>query len=127
MPKPRVDLLEVVRINHQKSEWRVLPPRMTDEPSRDFVQGATVIYLGKWICERLLLDGLDSQGAGDELLTQAAHLKTLCYKVRIQQRQQGRKCNYKPAQLDVSFAALSDATRRGILEQLGRADASITE
>jgi DNA-binding transcriptional ArsR family regulator len=29
--------------------------------------------------------------------------------------------------LDASFAALSDATRRGILEQLGRSDASITE
>ena len=28
---------------------------------------------------------------------------------------------------DASFAALSDATRRGILEQLGRADASITD
>ena len=28
---------------------------------------------------------------------------------------------------DASFAALSDATRRGVLEQLGRADASITE
>ena len=28
--------------------------------------------------------------------------------------------------LDASFAALSDATRRGVLEQLGRADASIT-
>ncbi len=29
--------------------------------------------------------------------------------------------------MDTSFAALSDATRRGILERLGRADASITE
>ena len=29
--------------------------------------------------------------------------------------------------LDTSFAALSDATRRGVLEQLGRSDASITE
>src|ERR1700712_1673995 len=29
--------------------------------------------------------------------------------------------------LDASFAALSDATRRGVLEQLGGADASITE
>ena len=29
--------------------------------------------------------------------------------------------------LDAAFAALSDATRRGVLEQLGRADASITE
>src|SRR5258706_6985143 len=28
---------------------------------------------------------------------------------------------------DVSFAALSDVTRRGVLEQLGRADASITD
>ena len=31
------------------------------------------------------------------------------------------------AQLDASFAALSDATRRGILERLGRTDASITD
>jgi DNA-binding transcriptional ArsR family regulator len=29
--------------------------------------------------------------------------------------------------LDASFAALSDATRRGVLEQLGRSEASITE
>ena len=34
---------------------------------------------------------------------------------------------YVRARLDASFAALSDATRRGVLEQLGRADASITE
>jgi DNA-binding transcriptional ArsR family regulator len=34
---------------------------------------------------------------------------------------------YNPMQFDASFAALADATRRGILEQLGRADASITE
>ena len=34
---------------------------------------------------------------------------------------------YKGAHLDASFAALSDATRRGVLEQLGRADASITD
>ena len=34
---------------------------------------------------------------------------------------------YQQARLDGSFAALSDATRRGILERLGQADASITE
>ena len=34
---------------------------------------------------------------------------------------------YTTARLDASFAALSDATRRGVLEQLGREDASITE
>ena len=34
---------------------------------------------------------------------------------------------YATARLDGSFAALSDATRRGVLEQLGRVDASITD
>jgi DNA-binding transcriptional ArsR family regulator len=34
---------------------------------------------------------------------------------------------YASARLDASFAALSDATRRGVLEQLGHADASITD
>lgn len=34
---------------------------------------------------------------------------------------------YQKPRLDSSFSALSDATRRGVLEQLGRSDASITE
>ena len=34
---------------------------------------------------------------------------------------------YSTARLDASFAALSDATRRGVLEQLGLSDASITD
>jgi DNA-binding transcriptional ArsR family regulator len=34
---------------------------------------------------------------------------------------------YSNTRFDGSFAALSDATRRGVLEQLGRADASITD
>ena len=34
---------------------------------------------------------------------------------------------YSQTRFDASFAALSDATRRGVLEQLGRADSSITE
>jgi DNA-binding transcriptional ArsR family regulator len=34
---------------------------------------------------------------------------------------------HSTARLDASFSALSDATRRGVLEQLGRSDASITE
>jgi DNA-binding transcriptional ArsR family regulator len=33
---------------------------------------------------------------------------------------------YSQTHFDASFSALSDATRRGVLEQLGRADASIT-
>jgi DNA-binding transcriptional ArsR family regulator len=34
---------------------------------------------------------------------------------------------YQTPRFDRAFAAISDATRRGVLEQLGRADASITE
>ena len=34
---------------------------------------------------------------------------------------------YTSTRLDTSFAALSDATRRGVLAQLGRSDASITD
>ena len=34
---------------------------------------------------------------------------------------------YPERRFDSSFAALSDATRRGVLEQLGRSDASITD
>jgi DNA-binding transcriptional ArsR family regulator len=34
---------------------------------------------------------------------------------------------YTQTRLDDSFAALSEATRRGILEQLGRSNASITD
>ena len=34
---------------------------------------------------------------------------------------------YTQARFDASFAALSDATRRGVLEQLGHADALISD
>ncbi len=34
---------------------------------------------------------------------------------------------YIQSHFDASFGALSDATRRGVLEQLGQADASITD
>jgi DNA-binding transcriptional ArsR family regulator len=34
---------------------------------------------------------------------------------------------YFAESLDASFAALADGTRRGVLERLGRADASITD
>jgi DNA-binding transcriptional ArsR family regulator len=34
---------------------------------------------------------------------------------------------YAQTRFDASFAALADATRRGVLEQLGRSDSSITQ
>src|SRR5947199_10033966 len=34
---------------------------------------------------------------------------------------------HERAQLNAAFVALADSTRRGVLEQLGRAEASITE
>lgn len=49
-----------------------------------------------------------------------AHRASLDYKLN-------QMVQYSTARLDASFAALSDATRRGVLEQLGRADASITD
>jgi DNA-binding transcriptional ArsR family regulator len=38
-----------------------------------------------------------------------------------------RMVQHSPISFDASFAALADATRRGVLEQLGRADASISD
>jgi DNA-binding transcriptional ArsR family regulator len=38
-----------------------------------------------------------------------------------------RMVQYEGGRLDASFSALSDATRRGVLEQLGRSDPSITD
>lgn len=38
-----------------------------------------------------------------------------------------RMVQYSSARLDASFAALADATRRGVLDQLARRDASITD
>ena len=37
------------------------------------------------------------------------------------------RVHYSSTRLDAAFAALSDATRRGVLEQLGRSEASITD
>ncbi len=46
--------------------------------------------------------------------------QSVCYKLN-------HMVQYLQTHFNASFAALSDATRRGVLEQLGRADASITE
>ena len=48
------------------------------------------------------------------------HAAGLCYILN-------HMVQYSQTRFDASFAALSDATRRGVLEQLGRSDASITE
>ena len=48
------------------------------------------------------------------------HAANLCYILNYM-------VQYTQTHFDASFAALSDSTRRGVLEQLGRADASITE
>ena len=55
----------------------------------------------------------------------------LALRLRLQAAHQRCTLNHmvqcQAAHLDASFAALSDATRRGILERLGRADASMTD
>src|SRR4051812_36534590 len=49
-----------------------------------------------------------------------AHRQSACYTLN-------RMVQHPQTRLDTSFAALSDATRRGVLEQLGRSNASITD
>jgi len=51
---------------------------------------------------------------------------TLAYRVRLWYIL-NHMVQYMTTRLDTAFAALSDVTRRGVLEQLGRADASITD
>ena len=51
--------------------------------------------------------------------TALAHRQSTCQILNLM-------VQYAPPRLDASFAALSDATRLGVLEQLGRSDASIT-
>ena len=58
-----------------------------------------------------------SVGNGGGRLLPAANLREILNHV----------VQYSAARIDASFAALSDATRRGVLEQLGRADASISD
>ena len=45
----------------------------------------------------------------------------------IRPRIVNRMAQYSGDRLDATFAALSDATRRGVMERLGRGDASITD
>jgi len=72
--------------------------------------------------------------------TSAEHIATGTVAQDCQQSRAGlplraaRRCDilnpmvqYANARLDASFAALSDPTRRGVLERLGRAEASITD
>jgi DNA-binding transcriptional ArsR family regulator len=56
----------------------------------------------------------------DVLRSTGLHPVPPCYKLN-------QMVQYSAGRLDVSFAALSDATRRGVLERLGRSDASITD
>ena len=57
---------------------------------------------------------------GDAGRSNSLHVANPCYILN-------QMVQYSGTVLDASFAALSDATRRGVLEQLGRADASITD
>ena len=62
---------------------------------------------------------LGGSAATQRALSLPLHAVANCYILN-------RMVQYRQAHFDASFGALSDATRRGVLEQLGRADASIT-
>jgi len=63
---------------------------------------------------------LRMKSAGSVARANPLHVADRCYILN-------RMVQYAGTALDASFAALSDATRRGVLEQLGRANASITD
>ena len=65
---------------------------------------------------------------GRPLTVRGAALREACACIlQIGARILNHMVQYQGTRLDASFAALSDTTRRGVLEQLGRADASITQ
>lgn len=51
------------------------------------------------------------------------HIPCICARLALTLNQM---VQYSSADLDASFMALSDATRRGILERLGRAESSVS-
>jgi DNA-binding transcriptional ArsR family regulator len=82
------------------------------------------------------------QNRGAELCPRSAHSQSgfaaeedlraicTCRAIRLQIAHARRTVNHMvhyQARLDTTFTALSDVTRRGVLEQLGGADASITD
>ena len=64
----------------------------------------------------MILPVVEKFFGGPSLPLQCRHLCTIL----------NQMVQYSRSRFDASFGALSDATRRGVLEQLGRADASIT-
>jgi len=67
---------------------------------------------------------MTANGSRDEAA--AEELKLLLAKRGLSTYTLNHMVQFKSASLDASFAALSDATRRGILARLARADASIS-
>ena len=70
----------------------------------------------------MVKEGLAAAEAGNTARARPAlaRRQSLCYILN-------HMVQYSQTRFDTSFAALSDATRRGVLEQLGRGDASITD
>ena len=71
----------------------------------------------------------DERGAGSKKEPRNATPQHSCSPLHPQIRGLILNCmvQYSSEELDASFAAISDATRRGVLERLGRGDASITD
>jgi DNA-binding transcriptional ArsR family regulator len=70
--------------------------------------------------KRRVVLGVKASGNAARARPPVACRQSVCYILN-------RMVQYTQTHFDASFAALSDPTRRGVLEQLGRADASITE
>src|SRR6267154_6675417 len=68
---------------------------LADESPCDVVQGTPVVNLRKGLGERLLLGHLVLQGAGDQLLAQAANFEALGYEVGVEQCKQDEEADYE--------------------------------
>ena len=70
---------------------------------------------------------LRPRGDRDSSCAEEAHRSPTLAQRFVARNIVNRMVQHSPARLDASFAALSDQTRRGILERLGHGDASITD
>ena len=98
-----------------------LPPRRKHDgarqkPSRAILRASGILASG----------GVAGQDAEDRRLPAGMPRALLAYRPSARYTL-NQMVQFNQTRFDASFAALSDATRRGVLDQLGRADASITE
>jgi DNA-binding transcriptional ArsR family regulator len=93
---------------------------MRHQQSLSFIAGAFAITVSNLVVLHQSGNKSGQQASIRYTCPTSLHAHNLCYMLN-------HMVQYSSSRFDASFAALSDVTRRGVLEQLGRADASITD